>query len=208
MTLQNAIIFLLPFGAFTLVLIALLIVMERQSRAVNEMFLRLAQSAGWTDIQSSSFPRPTVRGTWRQFPASLRYGQHQKNAPRRLELMISAQTDHNIRIQRRFEGFFSNRPLAWFGPPVIDVHQPSASQMWVRGDAQLAERLFADPKLSSLLATNLVTRFDVVRIDSTALRITRSLERAGARFRFELTSSEMIAREMIELAEVMVERLR
>jgi hypothetical protein len=206
-TLQNAIVALLPFGIIALVLVFVLIAMHKQGRAVIEMLLRIAQSAEWTNVQSSSFPRPTVRGTWRQFPVSLRYGQHQKNAPRRLDLMISAQTDHNIRIQRRFEGFFSNRPLTWFGPPLIDVHQPSASQMWVRGDPQLAERLFADPKLASLFATNLVTRFDVVKIDSNALRVTRSLERPGARFRFDLSSSERIAREIIELAESMVEKL-
>lgn len=208
MTIQNALVALLPFGIIALFLVFVLVSLHKQAVAVNEMFLRLAQSAGWTNVRTSSFPRPTLRGTWRQFPVALRYGQHQKNAPRRLDLMISAQTDHNIRIQRRFEGFFSNRPLTWFGPPLVDVHQPAASPMWVRGDPQLAERLFSDPKIASLLATNLVARFDVVKIDSTALRITRSLERPGARFRFELRSTEMIAREMIELAEAIVMSFR
>ena len=208
LTLQNALSALLPFALFTLFLILVFVAVQRQLRVVNEMLLRIAQSAGWTNIQSSTFLRSSVRGTWQQFPVELRYGQHQKNAPRRLLLLIQAHTDHNINVKRKFEGFFSNRPLTWFGPPLIDVHQPSASQMWVRGDSQLAERLFADAKLVSLLSTNLTTRFDEVQINSNALRVTRSLERQGARFRFELSSSEMIAGEMIALAEAMVEKMR
>jgi len=206
-TLQNAIVFLLPFGAFTLVMVVALVAMQKRTRAVNEMFLRLAQSSGWTDVQRSSFPRPTVRGTWRQFPVSLRYGQHQKNAPRRLLLTIAAQTDHNIQIQRKFEGLFSNKPITWLGPPLVEVHQPPAAQMWVRGDSQLAARLFADPHVASLISTNMVKRFDRVKIDQTALRVTRSLERPGARFGFDVSSTEVIAKEMIEMADAMVERL-
>ena len=208
MTLQDALGALLPFGLITLFLVFILISQQKQLTAVNEMLLRIAASSGWTNLESFTFFRPSVRGTWRQFPVELRYGQHQKNAPRRLALTIRAQTERNIQIQRKFEGLFSNRPMTWFGPALVDVYEPSASQMWVRGDPQLAERLFADPKLAPLISTNMVTRFDRVNIDPAALHVIRSLEWPGARFRFEVSSTGMIAREMITLAEAMADSLR
>lgn len=207
MTLPEAVRLLLPFSIFAVVLVLVLISLNKQLRQVNEMLVRVAESSGWTNLETSSFLRASVRGLWRQFPVELRYGQHQKNAPRRLTLLISAHTDQIIDIRRRFGGLFSNRPLTWFGPPLIDVHQPSASPMWVRGGAQLAERLFADPNVAALIATNLVRRFDRIVIDSKALRMTRSLEGPGARFRFDAAVTERIAREMIELAETIVGKL-
>ena len=207
MTTSQALQFV-PFAVGALLLVGVIIAVRKQSTAVQQMMIGVAQAAGWSDLQASLFPRPTVRGTWQQFPVVLRFGPHQKNAPRRLSLEITAQTDHSIEIQRRFGGLFSNKPLTWFGAPLIDVHQPAAEPMWVRGDPQLAERLFADPKLGSLISTNMVTRFDRVKIDNSALRVTRSLQLPGSRLRFDLESADRVAREMIELAEAIVEKLR
>lgn len=204
---------ILGFVFFAVVIVLLMLVVNRRSSQMREMLRAVATSAGWTELQTVSFFASGVKGMWRQFPVELVYRQRQKGVPQRFSLKVTAQSDGYLNVKRRFEGFFSNRPLTWLGAPLIEVHQPSASQMWVRGDAQLAERVFADAKAATLIATNLVARFDVIVANRTGLRITRAIDERLVRsqynmpsftFAFEPRQFEAIAREEIALADAML----
>lgn len=209
----------LPFLLFSIValaMVALMLVVNRRSASVRELLRRIVESSGWTNLQNVSFIASGVSGMWRQFPVELVYRQRQKSTPQRFVLKITAQTDSHLNVKRRFEGWFSNRPLTWFGAPLIEMHQPSASQMWVRGDPALAERVFADANLASMIATNLVARFDEIQAGGSGLRITRALDDRVVRTKYNMPSFTMafdpkpfepIAREQIALAEAMVEKL-
>ena len=206
----------LLFGLLTVVIVILLSVVNKRSTAVREMLRRIVEPAGWTNLENLSFIGSGVKGMWRQFPVELVYRQRQKGTPARFVLKISARSDTYLNVKRRFEGFFSNRPLTWFGAPLIEVHQPSASQMWVRGDQALADRIFADSNVASMTATNLVARFDELQIDGGGLRITRALDDRLVRMKYNMPSFTMafdakafepIAREQIALAEAVVGKL-
>ena len=204
---------ILFFVAFGVVMVMVIVAVNKRAVAVREILREVTSAAGWTNLQNLSFFASGVRGVWRQFPVELVYRQRQKSSPQRFVLKITAHTDSYLNVTRRFEGLFSNRPLTWFGAPLIDVHQPSASQMWVRGDQSLAERVFADPKLASMIATNLVARFDELQVDGAGLRIMRALDDRLVRTKYDMPSFTMsfdprlfepIAREQIALAEAMV----
>jgi len=204
---------ILFFVAFGVVMVMVIVAVNKRAVAVREMLREVTSAAGWASLQNVSFFASGVRGVWRQFPVELVYRQRQKSSPQRFVLKITARTDRYLNVTRRFEGLFSNRPLTWFGAPLIDVHQPSASQMWVRGDQSLAERVFADPKLASMIATNLVARFDELQVDGAGLRIMRALDDRLVRTKYDMPSFTMsfdprlfepIAREQIALAEAMV----
>ena len=206
----------LAFLVFAVIIVLLMLVVSRRSAAIREMLMEVANTAGWTNLETVSFIGSGVKGMWRQFPVELVYRQRQKGVPQRFVLKVTAQSDRYLNIKRKFDGFFSNRPLTWFGAPVIDVHQPSASQMWVRGDASLGERLFADANVASLIATNLIARFDEIRVDGSGLRVTRAIDERIVRTRYNMPGFTMtfdpkqfavIAREEIALAEAMVGRL-
>ena len=204
---------ILFFVAFGVVIVVVIVAVNKRAVAVREMLREVTSAAGWASLQNVSFFASGVRGMWRQFPVEIVYRQRQKSSPQRFVLKITAQTDSSLKVTRRFEGMFSNRPMTWFGAPLIDVTQPSASQMWVRGDQSLAERVFADPKLASMIATNLVARFDELQVAGTGLRIMRSLDDRLVRTKYNMPSFTMafdprpfepIAREQIALAEAMV----
>ena len=207
---------ILLFALFAVIVVALIVLLNRRTVAVRELLRTITTAAGWTDLENVSLIASGVRGMWRRFPVQFVYRQRQKGVPQRFVLKISAQSDAYLSVKRRFEGFFSNRPLTWFGAPLIEVHQPSASQMWVRGDPTLAERIFADANVASMIATNLVARFDELQIDGAGLRITRALDDRVVRMKYNMPSFslafdartfEPIAREQIALAEAVVGKL-
>ena len=213
---MRAVLTILCFALFGVLMVVLLTTLNKRSAAVREMLRTIASAAGWTDLQSVSFVASGVKGMWRQFPVEFVYRQRQKGAPQRLVLKISAQSDAYLNVKRRFEGFFSNRPMTWFGAPLIEVHQPSASQMWVRGDPSLAERICADQKVASLIGANLVARFDELQVDGSGLRITRALDDRNVRMKYNMPSFTMkfdarqfepIAHEQMALAEAVVAKL-
>ncbi|HEY3057149.1 MAG TPA: hypothetical protein VGK31_14580 [Thermoanaerobaculia bacterium] len=203
-------------GAFVVVVIVF-VAISRRTGAIGVMLRELAASAGWTNVQKLFMSPAGVKGTWRSFPVELSYHLRQKGVPQRLILKVRAQTDSRLMVKRRFTGFFSNRPLTWFGPPLIEVRQPAAAEFWIRGDeAALAERLFGDSAVASVMYTNLVARFDEIRLDRRGLRITRALDDhlvtakyAMPRFavRLDVTKFEPIAREELALAEALVNKL-
>ncbi len=213
---RDTILPFLLFAAFTVVLVILLSVVNKRSTAVRALLRRIVEAAGWTNLENVSFIGSGVKGMWRQFPVELVYRQRQKGTPARLVLKMSARSDTYLNVKRRFEGFFSNRPLTWFGAPLIEVHQPAASQMWIRGDQALAERIFGDAKVASMIATNLVARFDELQIDGSGLRIVRAVDDRLVRAKYNMPSFTMafdaklyepIAREQIALAEAVVAKL-
>lgn len=180
------------------------------------MIAALASDAGWTDLQPVFFAATGVRGTWNRFPVELVYHPRTKNSPRRLVMQVSASTDAELIAQRKFNGFFSNKPITWFGPPLVEVHQPVAANFWIRGDQRIAERMFADMKLASLFDQNLLARHDEVRINAKGIRIRRSLDERPVRVRYnfprfmlrwDAALFEPIGREEIALAEAIATTL-
>lgn len=209
----SIILIVMGFGLFVSLL---LFAVSRRGNAVRDLLREIASAAGWTNLQNLFLAASGVKGTWRQFPAQFGYSPRQKGVPSRLTLKVRARADARLNVKRRFEGFLSNRPLAWFGPPIVEVHQPAAAMMWVRGDQALAERVFADSNVSSLLNTNLVARFDEVNVDGNGLRITRALDERPVKQKYGIPTFSMsfdagqyapIAREEITLAEAIVQKL-
>ncbi len=190
---------------------------SRRTKEIRQILAGLATSAGWSGLRNAFLAAAGVKGTWRSFPVELSYHQRQKGTPERLVLKVRARTDGRLIVKRKFEGFFSNRPLTWFGPPVIDLHQPAAAELWVRSDQPaLAERLLGDSDLARRLVENLLARFDEVKIDRRGLKIARALDERPVRvkygigafsMKFDPSRYESIAREELALAEALVERL-
>jgi hypothetical protein len=178
--------------------------------SIRERIRNLVLAAGWTNLTNPFF-LIGVKGIWRSFPVEFAYRTREKSTPRRFILTIGAQTDARLIVKRRFAGFFSNKPMTWFGPPLIDAGQ---DELWVRGDQPtLAQRIFADPQMAALIAENVVGRFDEIRVDKRGLRIRRALDERPVRARYGLPlffdpeKAEPIAREELALAEALVGRL-
>lgn len=213
---RDEVVAVLIFGAIAIFVVLILLTVNRRSGSIRDLLRQLATAAGWTNLQNLFFVASGVKGMWRQFPVEFGYFARQKGVPARLRLKVVAQADARLIVKRRFEGLLSNRPLAWFGPPIVDVHSPAAAMMWVRGDQALAERMFADQKVASLLASNLVARFDEVKIDQKGLRITRALDERPVRQKYGMPMFSMtfdaqqyapIAQEEVALAEAVVEKM-
>ena len=214
---RDPLIGILVFGIVVVVVILIAVVASRSMTAIRELLRSLATSAGWTDLRNVFMAGAGVKGTWRSFPVALSYMGRQKSVPQRLILKVGARSDSRLIIKRRFTGLFGNRPLTWFGPPLIELKHSSAEELWVRADEpMLAERLFGDSSLAASMWTNLVARFDEIRVDKRGLRLTRALddrlvkEKYGmARFAFrpDPEKLEPIAREELALAEALVTKL-
>jgi hypothetical protein len=207
---------IIAVGAAAVFAALAVILASRRTSGVRDMLAAVATSAGWSDLRSSFVFASGVKATWRSFPVDLAYLPAQKGVPQRLRTRIRAQSDALLTIKRRFPGVFSNKPIAWFGPPLIDVHHPAAAELWVRGDAALAERLFGDTSLMSMISSNVVARFDEIRIDRRGLSVLRSLDDRNVRElyglrKFQWTPDpeqfEPIAREEIALAQSLSQKL-
>src|SRR6266498_919079 len=109
------------------VVVVVLVAVSRRTGAIGQMLRDLATSAGWSNLQKLFMSSAGVKGTWRSFPVELSYHLRQKGVPQRLILKVRARTDSRLIVKRRFTGFFSNRPLTWFGPPLIEVRQSSSA---------------------------------------------------------------------------------
>ncbi len=195
-------------GAAVTIFIVVIALLSRHTKAIREILAALATSAGWSGLRNVFLAGAGVKGMWRSFPVELSYHPRQKGVPERLVLKVRARTDGRLIVKRKFQGLFSNRPLSWFGPPVIDVHHPAAAELWIRSDQPaLAERLFTDSDLARKVAGNLAVRFDEVRIDRRGLKVVRALDPRSPFSAVKFDRVESIAREELELAEALVERL-
>jgi hypothetical protein len=147
---------------------------------------------------------------------SLVYMARQKSVPRRLQVKIAARSDVRLMVRRRFPGMLSNKPLAWFGPPLVEVHAPAAAPFWVRSDeVNLAERLFADDAVAAALDATLVARFDELKVNRNGLQIVRAIDekpvqnKYGLTFSFRVNPAEIqpLAKEEWNAAEAVVNKL-
>lgn len=209
-------IVLVAFAAGAALVIAVIVVLSRRTTSVRDVLQNLALSAGWTDLRKV-FLGSGVRGMWRSFPVKLVYIARQKGTPQQFVLTVRARTDWRLSIKRKFEGVFSNKPVTWFGPPLVEVHHPRAQVLWVRSDeVGLAERLFSDDVLAQLISENLVARFDQISVGRRGLTIRRSLDDTPVRKKYDMPAFtwsfqpalfEPIARQELELSQAIVEKL-
>ena len=199
-------------GIFTIVVVHFV---RKHIAAIRDVLGRVVSAAGWSEVRSTFLGAAGVKGMWQSFPVRLRYHQRQKSIPERLVLTVRAQTDARLIVRRKLPGLFSNR--RWFGPPVIEMRQREAADLWVQGDQPtLAERLFSDAEMVQKIVANLLASQDEIRIDNRGLKITRALDEVPPRirfglglrgFKFDANRYETIAREELALVEALVKRL-
>lgn len=200
----------IALGAVVLALVS------KSSNAMREMLRQVGTAAGWMDVQDLRM-RAGVRGTWRSFAVSVAYNARQKSVPQRLVIDIGARSDVRLIVKRRFSGFLSNKPLAWFGPPLVELHAPAAAGFWVRSDeVNLAERLFDDQAVAAAIDAAIVARYDELRVNPKGLHIVRSLDDTPVREKYGLPRFSMraepariepLAREEWNAAEAVVNKL-
>lgn len=207
---------MMMFGVVAVIMVVLVFAVNARSKSIRRVVRDVAASSGWSNLETMSFVANGVRGWWRQFPVELAYQAEQRRVPQRLTLKLRARTDMKLIVTRKLHGVFWNKPLTWFGPPLIEMHQPAASDLWVRGDAMLADRVFADPAVASLIASNVVDLFDEVKVNEKGIRITRALAERPVRQKYGMPVFTMtfdaqqfapIAREEIQLAEALAGKL-
>jgi len=203
---------LIAFAVPLAVVVLVFAFARRQAGSVRDVLLPVVTAAGWANLEPTWFTASGFRGLWRTFPVELAYAPRQKGVPRRLILKIRAPSQSRILIKRRMYGFLS-RPFTLFGPPVVEMRQPAAQELWVRADEPaFAERIFGDGALVSMISKNLVAAFDQIRIDGSGIRVIRSLDDRPVRakynmpvfaMKFEPERFEPIAREMVALSEAL-----
>ncbi|HSP17271.1 MAG TPA: hypothetical protein VLV78_21185 [Thermoanaerobaculia bacterium] len=203
-------------AAAAVIAIVVVVITSRRSSSIRQLLAALASAAGWSDLRTVFVAAAGVKGRWRSYPVQLSWHPRQKGVPQRVILKVGARTDARLIVKRKFTGFLSNRPLTFFGPPVVEAHQPAAAELWVRSDeAALVERLFSDANLARSISENLVARFDEIKVDRRGLKITRAIDdrivrtRYGIAFKltFDASHYEPIAREELTLSEALVDRL-
>lgn len=180
---------------------------NRRSNEIRATLLPIVTAAGWAGAERKRFAT-AVKGVWHSLPAQIAFHARQKSVPARLILMLRAPGVSRLIVQRRTKYLFHNRPLAWFGPPLIDVHHPAGQELWVRSDEPaFAERVFGDEKLVSMISRNLTDAFDEVRVDRKGVRITRALPNTANAFRIDATVIETTARDEVAIAEALLRKV-
>lgn len=191
------------------------VVASKASNPIRDMLHDLAVAAGWSGVTRARL-QSGVKGTWRSFAVSLVYMARQKSVPRRLQVKIAARSDVRLFVRRRFPGMLSNKPLTWFGPPLVEVHAPAAAPFWVRADeVNLAERLFADAAVTAAIDATLVARFDELKVNKNGLQIIRAIDekpvqnKYGIAFSFRVDPAQVqpLAKEEWNAAEAVVNKL-
>lgn len=196
--------------------VMLVVVIRRRARAILEVLRQAATAAGWTGFRNTFFAGTGLKGTWRSLPVELSYFARGRGVPERLILKVRATSGATLIVKRKYFGLFSNRPFTFFGPPLIEVRNPTAAALWIRGEPALAERLFADTAIPEMISSNLVARFDEIRVNHRGLRIVRAIDDGAVRAKYGIPAFswhvdaaryEPIVREQLALAQVLIERL-
>ena len=164
-----------PIVMLPLALASLLIlvawIQSRKSKQLRERLETMAREMGWSDVKWSHFFTAGVQGTWNGYSARIRRIPRQKSVPERIAASVRLQAPARIVITRRQHGIFAGRPLAWFGPPLVDL--PLSPQFWIRaGEITLADRLMhssAAPMLDRILQS----RLDFLRMGRDELTVQR-----------------------------------
>ena len=201
---------LIVVGAVVAIVVAgVLAIAMKRSKTIGERLLVFARDAGWQNGQRMRALFAGVRGTWNGFEVSVRRVPRQKAIPERVVLRVRVQVPARLAVSKRSGGFRGGRPLALFGPPVVELRDGGGREFWIRGDEiTLAERLFASGVVTALLDRNLVSRFDGVTLAGDALQILRATAGGGAQFGgTSLDQLVQTAHEEWELAKAVVETL-
>lgn len=189
-------------------IVSLLVIASRRAAAIGRRLVAVAREAGWQNAEAMKFLVAGVRGQWNGFDAAIRRVPRQKAVPEKVITRIRVQAPARLSLARRTHGFRGGRPLALFGPPLVEIRGGAGALFWIRTDElTLAERLFASAGLAALLEQNLTSRFDAATLGGDSLRIVRANDVARP---FGCTSTDqlaLIAREELELARAMIEAL-
>jgi hypothetical protein len=184
----------LAFGALFLII---LVAQSQRSKRLAERLEVMARELGWSEIARSTFFGTSLQGTWNGYSVRIRRAPRQKGVPERVVSTFRVQAPARMTITRRQRGIFG-RPLTLFGPPVIDL--PLQPQFWIRSDEiTLAERLM-NSSAAPLIDRALHSRFDVLRMASDQLAVTRVSAT-------DLDGFARIAREELELLRSVVDAL-
>lgn len=212
---EPAIVFVV-IAVVVLLMVPVVLLVSRRGSAIRDMLRGVATAAGWADVTNLKLQHG-VRGIWRSFPVSFAYMARQKSTPQRLTVKIGARSDVRLVVKRRFDGFLSNKPLAWFGPRVVELHAPAAGPFWVRADeVNLAERLFAEAPIAAAIDSAIVARFDELRVTPKGLRVVRAVDQTPVREKYgfpkfslglEPSRFEPLAREEWNAAEAVANKL-
>jgi len=205
------------FGGAFVLLVAILVLISRNSSELQKRLLLLATSFGWQEPRRIWWWNGSMRGTWRGMPVSLQHMGRYKGTPERLLLTVKSAAPARIKIKRRTNGFLS-KPITIFGPPLVEpMNVAGREQYWIRSDElAFAERLFAHTTVAPALEPNLIAGFDVVDLQPKQLRILRAIDdravkkhfnRPFLKFSRDLELIETIAAEEWKLAVVIIESL-
>ena len=179
-------------------LILQIVLQSQRSKTLGQRLEMVARELGWSDVRLSTFFGLAVKGMWKGYAVSVRRAARQKNAPERVITRMRVQVPARIEIVRRQRGLWSGKPLAMFGPPLVEL--PSSAQFWIRADEiTLAERLMMS-SAAPLFDRNLFSRFDFFRLRRDEMVIQRVSER-------DPDGVARIAREELQLARAVVEAL-
>jgi hypothetical protein len=174
-------VWLLIGSAF--VLFVLILVVIGRTSSLQKRLLPLATSFGWEGARSGWWN--SIRGRWRGMDVSLQHMGRYKGVPERLQLTVKTAAPARVIIKRR--GGFMSKPLALFGPPIVEpMNVRDREAYWVRSDELVfVERLFARPEIESVLEPNLIARFDVVDLGPKRLSILRAVDDSAVKKRFD-----------------------
>jgi hypothetical protein len=207
----------LIFGGALVLLVAILVLISRNSATLQKRLLSLATSFGWEEPRRIWWWNGSMRGRWRGMNVELQHMGRYKGVPERLLLTLKTASPARVKIKRRTGGFLS-KPLTIFGPPLVEpMNIADRERYWIRSDELVfAERLFAHAEVAPALEPNLIAGFDVVDLRPKALRILRAIDDRAVKKHFnrpflklsrDYELIETIAAEEWRLAVVIVEAL-
>jgi hypothetical protein len=207
----------LIFGGALVLLVAILVLISRNSSTLQKRLLSLATSFGWEEPRRIWWWNGSLRGRWRGMNVELQHMGRYKGVPERLQLTLKTASPARVKIKRRTGGFLS-KPITIFGPPLVEpLNIADRERYWIRSDELVfAERLFAHAEVAPALEPNLIAGFDVVDLRPKALRILRAIDDRAVKKHFnrpflklgrDLELIETIATEEWKLATVIVETL-
>ncbi|HEV7573013.1 MAG TPA: hypothetical protein VGQ21_16050 [Thermoanaerobaculia bacterium] len=203
------------YWCIAVIVIGIITTVMRGSSAVTKRLSALVGSFGW-EAPRRIWWNGAWRGRWRGFPVELRHIGRQKNVPERLVLTVSATSPARVSVSRR--GGFLSKPLALFGPPLVEpMNLANREQYWIRSDElALVERLFSRADVAPEFERNLISKFDAVKLQTNRLRIVRAVDDRNVKQRFnrplikfgrDYELIETIASEEWKLAVAIIEAL-
>jgi len=206
----------LIFGGALVLLVAILVLISRNSATLQKRLLSLATSFGWEEPRRIWWWNGSMRGRWRGMKVQMQHMGRYKGTPERLLLTLTTASPARVKIKRRTSGFLS-KPITLFGPPLVEPMNADRERYWIRSDELVfAERLFSHAAVAPALEPNLIAGFDVVDLQPKQLRILRAIDDRAVKKHFnrpflrlsrDYELIETIATEEWRLATVIVESL-